>query len=200
MPRQRVLNASKHLVCVGGILAAALSASQPERIEFDTVEDPLAEPPAFLPVDQAFVFMSGQRVGEGDAEEIVARWQMPPGYYLYRHAFQAHAGEGLTIGELAIPQGELRTDEYFGESEVYLGGVEIVVPVLRRTAQTVTVRFGYQGCAEQGLCYPPAERTASFHFAEAPVRWQGGLLLAGVALVVAVGWLLLAMRTRRDVR
>ena len=200
MPRQRVLNALKHLVCVAGIVAVALSAAQPQRIEFDTVNDPLAEPSAFLPVDQAFMFSSSQRVGEGDVEELVARWQMPPGYYLYRHAFQAHSGEGLTIGELAIPQGELRTDEYFGESEVYLGNVEIVVPVLKRTAQTVTVRFGYQGCAEQGLCYPPAERTASFHFAEAPVRWQGGLLLAGVALVVAVVWRFLAMRTRRDVR
>ncbi|MDE0420372.1 MAG: protein-disulfide reductase DsbD N-terminal domain-containing protein [Gammaproteobacteria bacterium] len=201
MPRQGVLNALKRSVCVAGIVAAGHPAAQPEQIEFD-IKDPLAEPSAFLPVGQAFVFSSRRRVAEGDVDELVARWQMPPGYYLYRHGFQAHAGEGLTIGQPAIPRGEWRTDAFFGESEVYLGNVEIVVPVVKRTAQTVTVRFGYQGCAEQGLCYPPAERTATFHFAETPARLRGfsGPLLAGVVLFVVVGGLVLAMRSRRDVR
>ena len=201
MPRQGVLNAMKRSVCAAGIVAAAYPAAQPEPIEFD-IKDPLAEPPAFLPVDQAFVFSSRRRVADGDVDELVARWQMPPGYYLYRHGFHAHAGEGLTIGQPAIPRGEMRTDDFFGESEVYLGNVEIVVPVVKRTAQTVTVRFGYQGCSEQGLCYPPAERTATFHFAGASARLGGfsGPLLAGVVLLVVVTGFVLAMRSRRDVR
>ena len=185
-----------------GLVAVAAEAVEIERIEFDTVRDPLAPVAEFLPADRAFVFSSRHRTGEDGVEEVVARWDMPPGYYLYRHGFRADAGEGLLIGQPAIPRGEMRTDEYFGESEIYLGSVEIVVPVSRRTATTATVVFGYQGCAEAGLCYPPVERTATFRFAEAPepVRWQGVLAVVGVVLLAAAGWLAHAMRSRRSVR
>lgn len=191
----------RRTACIG-LVAVAAEAAEIERIEFDTVRDPLAEASEFLPVDWAFVFSWRRRLTEDGVDELVARWDVAPGYYLYRHGFRADAGEGLAIGQLAIPRGEMRTDEYFGESEIYLGSVEIVVPVSRRTATTATVVFGYQGCAEAGLCYPSVERAATFHFAEAPepVRWQGVLAVVGVVLLAAAGWLAHAMRSRRSVR
>lgn len=180
----------------------SMHAGESDRIEFDTFSDPLAGPVEFLPLDQAFVFSSGLRTREGGTEELVARWDMPPGYYLYRRLFGAEAGAGLSLGQLAVPDGETRTDEYFGESEVYFGNVEIVVPVLGRTAQTVTVRFGYQGCAERGVCYPPAEREATFRFAEAPApaRWQWAVPASVAALLLTAYWIARAMRSRRNVR
>ena len=187
------------LFCVG--LAGFAQAAE-TKIDFDPINDPLAEEPVFLHVDQAFAFSSQLRVGRSGAEEIVARWDMPDGYYLYRHRFGADVDDGLTLGELTMPAGEMRTDEYFGESEVYLGSVEIIAPVLDRTAVSATVRFSYQGCAERGFCYPPTERTVTFRFAQAapaPVRWQGGLLAAGVVLSL-VFWVARGVRSRRAVR
>ncbi|MCE2461323.1 MAG: hypothetical protein J4F38_11155 [Pseudomonadales bacterium] len=195
MPRQLLL------FCVAVALAELAHAVETNGIDFDDIDDPLAEQPVFLQIDRAFAFSSRLHVGEGGTEEIIARWDMPEGYYLYRQGFGADAERGLTLGELTIPPGEMRTDEYFGESEVYLGRVEVVAPVLSRSAESATVRFSYQGCAERGFCYPPAERTVTFRFAQVPpVRWQGGILAAGGVLLLAALWAVRAIRSRRAVR
>ena len=128
-------------------------AAAPVRIERGG--DPLAGP-EFLPVDEAFVFTA-----QLHDDRLVARWEMPAGYYLYRRAFRVQAGDGATLGELAVPEGERVVDEYFGESEVYYGRVEITVPVLARAGDSVRARFHYQGCAEEGLCYPPQVRSVA---------------------------------------
>lgn len=189
------------LFCVAAALAEFAYAAETNEIDFDAIDDPLAEDPVFLQIDQAFAFSSRLHVGGGGAVEIIARWDMPEGYYLYRQGFGADAERGLTLGELTMPPGEMRTDEYFGESEVYLCSVEIVAPVLSRTAESATVRFSYQGCAERGFCYPPAERTVTYRFAQvSPVRWQGGILAGGVVLLLAALWAVRAMRSRRTVR
>lgn len=188
------------LICVAVALAASTHAAETDGIDFGTINDPLAEPPVFLPVDQAFAFSSRLRVREDGVEEIVARWDMPGGYYLYRHGFRADAEKGLSLGELQIPLGEMRTDEYFGESEVYVGSVEVVVPVRQRNVQRATVRFAYQGCAERGLCYPPAERQATFQFESArPARWHGDVWVAAAGLLLLVLLAARAMRSRRAV-
>lgn len=111
-----------------------------------------AEP---LPVEEAFVFTSWLQ-----GERLVAHWDMPKGYYLYRHRLEVQAGEGIALGEPAIPRGEPKTDAYFGESEVHYGSVEITVPVLERPA-IVMARITYQGCADTGFCYPPQERAVA---------------------------------------
>ena len=188
------------LIGVAGALAASTHGAETDGIDFGTINDPLAETPAFLPVDQAFVFSSRLRVGEDGVEEIVARWDMPVGYYLYRHGFRADAEKGLSLGEPQMPPGEMRTDEYFSESEVYVGSVEVVVPVRKRTVQRASVRFAYQGCAERGLCYPPSERQAMFQFESVrPAHWHGGVLVAAAGLLVVVLLAVRAMRSRRAV-
>ena len=195
MPRLLVLS------WAAAAFAASTHAAETDRIDFGTIDDPLAETPVFLPVDQAFAFSWRIRAGAGGMEEIVARWDMPAGYYLYRHGFRAVAEEGLSLGEPQVPRGELRTDEYFGESEVYLGSVEVVVPVLRRTVQSATVRIAYQGCAEEGLCYPPTERDELLDFGQLPPSgWQPGIFVAAAALLLAVLLAVGAMRSRRAVR
>ena len=190
------------LICAAGAVAASTHAADNNGIDFGTINDPLAETAVFLPVDRAFGFSWRLRTGEGGTEKIVARWDMPVGYYLYRHGFRADAEEGVSLGELEIPTGEMRIDEYFGESEVYLESVEIVVPVLRRTVQSATVRFAYQGCAEQGLCYPPTERDEVLDFGRPPPTpaWQRGIFVGAAALLLAVLLTVRSMRSRRAVR
>lgn len=190
------------LFCAAAALAAATHAADANGIDFGTVGDPLAETPVFLPVDRAFAFSLRLGADEGGAEQIVARWDMPGGYYLYRHGFRADAGKGLSLGEPEIPRGEMRTDEYFGESEVYVGSVEVVVPVLRRTVRNATIRFAYQGCAERGLCYPPTERDEALDFGQlrSTSAWPGPIFLGAAALLLAVLLTVRAMPSRRAVR
>ncbi len=118
--------------------------------------DPFNEKPVFLAVDEAFIFSAQLTDGR-----LVGRWRMPEGYYLYRHGFRIQAGDGVELGPADIPTGKRIVDDYFGESEVYYGGVEVSAPILR-FSDSVRAEFSYQGCADDGLCYPPQVRTVAF--------------------------------------
>ena len=105
--------------------------------------------PQFLPVDEAFVF---DALAEEDT--ITVTWRMPPGYYLYRHRLGV---PGLDPAE--IPEGLPKTDEIFGDVEVYYEGLTLTVD--RSAIEGESMVISYQGCADAGLCYPPQKRTVS---------------------------------------
>ncbi|MDE0226870.1 MAG: protein-disulfide reductase DsbD family protein [Gammaproteobacteria bacterium] len=109
-----------------------------------------------LAVDRAFV-LTAELSEDGF---LVATWRMPAGYYLYRHRF-AFSGPEDALGDPIIPDGEPRTDEFFGDVEVYYGEVTIRLPVLRQ-ATGIEVTIGYQGCADFGFCYPPEKKHFAF--------------------------------------
>ena len=105
-----------------------------------------------LPVDEAFRLTATEVDGNA-----VLYWQIKPGYYLYRHRLNVDANKA--IGKLAIPKGIEKSDEYFGEVEVYFDELEVIVPINARPADetdaTWEFKVTYQGCAEAGICYPP---------------------------------------------
>lgn len=105
-------------------------------------------------------------VDRSAAGGIHLRWQMPPGYYLYRQHLSAQTADGKTV-EMKTTAGVEKTDPNFGKSEVYFGSADAE---LAPAALPVTVT--YQGCQEHGLCYPPARRTidpSTLSISELPV-------------------------------
>lgn len=127
-------------------MAAAASAAPLPDLR---AGDPFATP-QILPVDRAFIVDSIQ-----DEGAVRVRWQMPEGYYLYRHAFDVRAGTSDATLPFRVPEGRHKVDEYFGDVEVYFGEVEVNIPLPE--AEAISIR--YQGCAEAGYCYPPQTRT-----------------------------------------
>lgn len=128
--------------------------------ELKTGTDPLAaklDPKEILTVDEAFALAADL----SDDGFLVATWRMPDGYYLYRHRFRFSGADGA-LGHPIIPDGMPRTDEFFGDVEVYYGEVTVRVPVERHAAGDLTVVIGYQGCADFGFCYPPEEKRFTF--------------------------------------
>ena len=111
----------------------------------------------FLPVEEAYVLA----VEQLDPQTLLLVWQMPPGYYLYQHAFRFElltGGEPLPL-KPELPPGLTQEDEYFGRVEVYYDQVEVLLRADREiTAASLEVTS--QGCADAGLCYPP--RTQAF--------------------------------------
>jgi thiol:disulfide interchange protein len=109
--------------------------------------------PEFLEVDQAFQLSS---VTEGD--DVIVRWQIAPGYYLYKHRLlfssQSDTDHDKTLA-IALPKGKEKHDEYFGDVETYYGELEVI---LSKTSANVGLLVQYQGCADAGLCYPPQKR------------------------------------------
>jgi thiol:disulfide interchange protein len=73
---------------------------------------PVSNEDQFLPVDQAFVFTA---IADG-ADRVLLDWQVAPGYYLYRHRTSAKTSTpGFSLGEIAMPEGKKKTDEFFGD-------------------------------------------------------------------------------------
>ncbi|HEX7770085.1 MAG TPA: protein-disulfide reductase DsbD domain-containing protein, partial [Dokdonella sp.] len=114
-----------------------------------------AEP---LPPEQAFVFEAIAASPTG----ILARWTMPRGYYLYRDksTVTLAQGEGVRLGAPRWPQGVDHTDEHFGTVQVYFDQVELPIALARENGapQTVRVHAEYQGCQDDGLCYPVMQK------------------------------------------
>ena len=115
----------------------------------------------FLPVDQAFRFLATAK----DANTLELRWQIAPGYYLYRQKFDLKSDNpAVVLGQPDFPQGKIKNDAYFGTSEIYTEDIDVLVPVTKSgDATNFNLIAGYQGCAEKGICYPPVMKTVTLN-------------------------------------
>jgi thioredoxin:protein disulfide reductase len=112
----------------------------------------LAAADDFLPPEKAFA-LSAEVL---DKQTLRLNWQIADGYYLYQERFSLEAGAAGKLGVVAMPKGVDKFDSNFNKTMVvYKHQLSVDVPIEKGSAsQLVTV--GYQGCAEKGLCYPPA--------------------------------------------
>ena len=98
-----------------------------------------------------------------DGNTLAARWNIAEGYYLYRHKFEfiLEPVPGVTLQPAQIPEGEHKTDEFFGAIQVFYDEANAVIPLQRAgsAATPLTLTLKYQGCAEIGVCYPPMSRS-----------------------------------------
>ena len=55
------------------------------------------------------------------------------------------------------PKGKKKNDEFFGETEVIYDQVNVSIPIISETnaSDRITLSYGYQGCVEDRICYPP---------------------------------------------
>src|ERR1700722_10843350 len=91
-------------------------------------------------------------------------WGVTDGYYLYRARIKASSDTTQAkLGELTLPTGETKMDEYFGKQEVYHHDVVGSISVARSSSGDLAVplKVTYQGCASAGLCYPPITKTVN---------------------------------------
>ncbi len=112
----------------------------------------------FLPVDDAFMPM----VIPLDGNTVEVSFRVAPGYYLYKDKISASIeSDRVQLGILELPVGEMKNDEFFGDMEVYHNDVFANLPLARATpeAMNLDIDLNYQGCAEDGICYPPTTRT-----------------------------------------
>ncbi|ARU90791.1 protein-disulfide reductase DsbD [Pseudomonas sp. M30-35] len=113
---------------------------------------PLNNSADFLPVREAFKL----DLISTSADSVKLRFIATDGYYLYKHRFKFSTEPAdIGLGEAQMPAGEQKTDEYFGEVEVYHNIVDVDLPIAPPTDRPYTLNVTYQGCADKGLCYPP---------------------------------------------
>lgn len=114
----------------------------------------------FLTPDEAFRF----EVTVMGPETLLARFFIEPGYYLYKDKFAVTSDDPLVrVTETQLPPGKKKTDEYFGDIHAFYDAFDAQVTLERGdpAARTSSFTLAYQGCAEDGICYPPVEKQVS---------------------------------------
>lgn len=169
-PAGRRLSAARRalLACALLLSAGTLAAGAPanatgsvlDRLEQLGAPVKLTGQRDFLPPDQAFRI----RQRNLDGHTIEVGFDIEPGYYLYRDKFAFSALSGDTAFEVAaLPAGEPKEDPEFGRVAIYRHAVAIPLRVTRAPADgVVEIEVRYQGCAEDGICYPPMKKPLAF--------------------------------------
>ena len=105
-----------------------------------------------LPPEEAFPY-----IAFGEADSVVLSFQIPNGYYLYRHRFGFESlTDGIVLDMPELPEGRPHVDEFFGAVEIYRGDFQIRIPYRRTDAVSeLQIRLELQGCADIGYCYLP---------------------------------------------
>lgn len=99
-----------------------------------------------------------------DERTVEVSFEIAPGYYLYREQFKL-AATGATLGAVDIPRGKIKFDQTFQKDvETHRDVLRIAVPV-QQAAGVFRLAVNYQGCADKGLCYPPAQMRADVSLA-----------------------------------
>jgi thiol:disulfide interchange protein DsbD len=111
-----------------------------------------------LPPDQAFKLTVRVR----DANTLVAEFEPTKNYYLYKDkiAFKPQSN-GTLIEKILLPQGKMKNDLTFGQTEVYYKPFQAVISLKREASATnqLTLAATYQGCNEPiGVCYAPIDK------------------------------------------
>lgn len=119
----------------------------------------------FLPADEAFRLTAEVNA----AGEPVVRFEIEPGYYLYRDKLALSATTpGVAFAAADWPAGEWKEDPEFGRVEVYKHALSVALPLKASSAaaQFIEAQIKYQGCAEDGICYPPMKKTLGFQLTD----------------------------------
>jgi thioredoxin:protein disulfide reductase len=114
--------------------------------------------PDFLPPDKAF----GLDVIVRDAHTLQANFNVTPSYYLYRDKITFTTKDSaVKVTAVNLPRGEIKHDPNFGDTEVFHQSFQALVTLDRpnNEANDITLNAVYQGCSEEGLCYPPITKT-----------------------------------------
>ncbi|WP_322047162.1 protein-disulfide reductase DsbD [Paraburkholderia sp. J67] len=138
-----------------GCLLPLLFGAAPARADDD-----------FLPPDQAFTFSASETPGMVDVHFKIA-----DGYYMYRERFAFAARGTATLGDAQIPPGHVKFDPTFNKNvETYRNELTIHVPV-KAASGPFDIAVTSQGCADAGICYPPAEHV--YHVSAAALQAAG---------------------------
>ncbi|MEH6634760.1 MAG: protein-disulfide reductase DsbD [Halioglobus sp.] len=150
------------LLLLASSFGYAQNFADSERSPFDTA----ASNPVFLPVEEAYQL----EVEILDDRAVRVYWQIADSYYLYQHrfAFSLRNSLGPMAIEAELPPALQRSDEYFGEVQVYYHNADVLLRTpqqIPQDLQRATLSVTSQGCADAGLCYPPQKQYFELDFA-----------------------------------
>jgi thiol:disulfide interchange protein len=148
-----------------------------------------------LPPEQAFGF---EAIAVGH-DQLLLRFTPIDGYYVYRDrsSFRVvEGGDAVALGEPQWPAATAHHDDHFGDVAVYFQQIEVPLPLRRLTAAAADIRLEatFQGCQDNGVCYPPMTRQVTLSLPALPAgETPASPAPATAGMSLGVGGLLLAL-------
>ena len=106
----------------------------------------------FLKPDQAFVFSA--------TVDGALKWEVAPHYYLYKDRIQVKKND-QEVSLAWQTEAEQKDDPNFGLVNVFHNLVNAQVNDVSADGKSADYVVEYQGCSEDGLCYPPQQKTVA---------------------------------------
>jgi len=136
--------------------------------------------------DQAFILSA-----KLDANNIIqSHILLAKNIYLYRDKIRIALvdGVGHSLGPISLPRGKQKDDPFLGPMEVIYDQVSVSIPVISTAdaSDQFLLSYGYQGCVEDRICYPPVTKYLSVDAAQGLIRVVGDRGGSGPAQAVAV--------------
>lgn len=120
---------------------------------------------AVLPEDMAFKVETIAM----DANKLSTRFTMSNNVYLYKDKVKLTSlTDGIRVKSVKFPAAQQKNDPHFGDVEVFFGLIEIDVDIDRKpgSGNKLELQAEFQGCVDEGICYPPSTRTLSIDLPE----------------------------------
>ncbi len=120
----------------------------------------LANPP--LPANKAFKI----NVTKFDPNTINLKWKIAKGYFLYKNCLQIinKDEEVIQLGMINYPNPQTKTNRQGQLIPVYYDKLDINIPILSEQPGESFLEIRYQGCSDEGFCYPPEHRIIKVAF------------------------------------
>ncbi|MEE8482759.1 MAG: protein-disulfide reductase DsbD [Acidiferrobacterales bacterium] len=128
----------------------------------------------YLHPDKAF----GVELTTISERNLNAHFRITDGYYLYRNKmnFKLRAADGskldtAKLGKVKLPRGKSKKDPTFGTLQVYTRSFDLDLPFQVSSGESIAAILDvtYQGCADKGICYPPATKSINLTIANGAV-------------------------------
>ncbi len=120
----------------------------------------LANPP--LPADKAFKI----QVNKYDPNTIKIQWKIAPNYFLYKNCLQIINKDEkvIKLGMINYPVPQMKTNRQGQLFPVYHNKLTLNVPMLSESPGENIIEVRFQGCSDEGFCYPPERRLIKVAF------------------------------------
>lgn len=106
----------------------------------------------FPPPEEVFI-LDYQQIDH----ELTITMEIPEGFYLYQERFDVTPANKVAT-EIELPEGIPYQDQFFGDTVIYRNQVSFSVQ-LNAARRNEPLTLHYQGCADEGFCYPPSTQT-----------------------------------------
>ncbi len=109
-----------------------------------------------LPASEVFQV----NVKKVDPNTFSVNWQIKPGYFLYSERIKVtqEPDSNIHLGTIRFPATQTKSDKLGHTYTVYRNQLSIPVGVLGEQPGETLLNLHYQGCADDGFCYPPEHK------------------------------------------